>query len=149
MPYWPFVMGASALLLAWGLRLGAWQVPFVIFATYCVVRGIVMFMPVSLHEVTICAAWLGASAIMLLLKAWLPGFFYILSGLTYPAFLVFGVRMEYMGISPIVAEAFALCALLCVGGGLYGMASTDRAAGSHGGGILSWLAPSALGVAAR
>lgn len=149
MPFWPFVMGASALLLAWGLRVGGWHVPAVILATYCVVRVMVMYMPNSLHEVAICAAWLGAAAIMLFLKAWLPGFFYILSGLTYPVFLTFNVRIEYMGISPIVAEAFAILALISVGGGLYGISVTDSPSRSDSDGMLDRLTSYSLGMASR
>ena len=149
MPFWPFIMGATLALLVWGLRVGGWQVPAVIFATYCVVRAIVMVMPVTLHEIGICAAWLGAATIMLSLKAWLPGFFYILSGLTYPAFLTFGVRIEYMGMSPIVAEVFALCALVSVGGGLYGLSASYNSPTSDGGGVLSRVSAYSLGVAPR
>ena len=74
----------------------------------------------------------------------MPGFFFTLSAMTYPAFLVFGVRLEYMGISPIVADFFGALGLAAVGLGLWG---TSRLSGS--GGFGDWLSASALGVAAR
>jgi hypothetical protein len=52
----------------------------------------------------------------------LPAFFWTLSALTYPVFLVLGVRIEWLGISPVLAEIFAACAIVSVGGGLRGMA---------------------------
>ena len=149
MPFWPFIMGASALLLVWGLRVGSWQVPAVIFATYCVVRAIVMYMPIQIHEVAICLAWMAAAFCLGRMAAWLPCFFYALSGLTYIAWMIFGVRIEYMGISPITAEIFAICALLSVGGGLYGLSASHSSPTSHGGGVLHRISAYSLGVAAR
>ena len=78
--------------------------------------------------------------------AWVPGFLFVLSAMTYPMFLTFGVRIEYMGPLPIFADFFAALALISVAGGLYGMATNSAGDTSR---LVDRLASNALGMAAR
>lgn len=148
MPFWPLFMGAAAFLTWWGIRAGAWQTPAIVLFSYISVRMVVTYIPTELHEVTICAIWLIAAMAMGMLKSYLPSFFYALSGLTYPVFLIFGFRIEYLGLSPIIAEIFAFLALLSIGGGLYGL-SVDRHPSTHRARFVHRLSSAALGVAPR
>ena len=145
MPFWPFFMGAAFLLTLAGWRHGVWHIRAMAFAAYFGMRGVMTWLPPSAHEVAACTLWLIAAGLMMYRGGYVPGFFYSLSALTYPALLLFGFRLEYLGLSPIIAEAFAVLALLSIGGGIVGMAypHLDRR------GFLAWLSANSLGVAAR
>jgi len=123
MPYWPIPMTIAALILLFGLRYGAWMAPLVVLAGYAAMRGVITFAPSALHEVVGCTLWLMVGALLCYKEAWVPGFFYTLSGLTYPALLLAGFRIEYMGLSPIIAAGFGLLALLGMGVGLLALGS--------------------------
>lgn len=144
-PFWPFLMGAAALLTVWGAALGAWKAPALALIGYIGARAVIMGVPEWTHEVALCTLWLSITAAMGYNGAWVPSFFYTLSACTYPALLIFGVRLEYLGLSAIVAECFAVLALLSIGGGLGGVAFAGR---NHAR-FTDWLAVNAVGMAAR
>lgn len=121
MPVWPFLMGFTALLAAIGWRVGAWHVPALALLGYIGMRGVIWGLPPNTHEVAGCTLWLIVAVAMGYKGGAVPGLLYALSALTYPTLLIFGFRLEYMGLSPIIAEAFAVCALLWIGGGIGGM----------------------------
>lgn len=143
-PVWPFLMGATAALTAWGWTLGAWKIPALALLGYVAMRGVIGYIPDGLVEVTACAVWLGIAAAMLYHGGHIPAFFFALSAMTYPVFFMFGLRIEYMGLIAVFADGFAICALLCIGGGL-GISHTR----SDGFGILGRFAHHSVGVAAR
>jgi hypothetical protein len=116
----------TAGLTVWGYARGAWIAPALALAGYVGMRGVMWGLPQTWHEVAACTLWLLVATAMMYHRAYVPGFFYALSGLCYPVFLLIGFPMEYMGVSLIFAEGFAALALLGIGGGIYGMA--DRSA---------------------
>jgi len=146
MPYWPIPMTISALLLLAGLRYGGWVAPLIVFAAYASMRLLVSITPASLIEVAGCTLWLVFAFLLCYKGAWVPGFFYTLSGLTYPALLLVGFRIEYMGLSPIIAAVFGLLALAGMGGGIFAMAIGPHMDSSR---FLCRLPTHTLGVATR
>lgn len=127
MPVWPVLMVATAALVLFGWRRGAWQAPAIVFVGYAVTRWIVATFDPAFMEVSICALWLSISATLVYRGSMVPALFLTLSALTYPVFLLFGFRLEYMGLVPIVADGFAIFALLSIGGGIVGLAAhTDH-----------------------
>lgn len=122
MAFWPFFMGAAALLTLWGARHGAWIIPALALSGYVLMRLVILLPPDGWREVATCTLWLCLAALMMYHDGWVPGFFYGLSGLTYAALLPLGFRIEYLGLAPILAEGFAIAALLSIGGGIYGVA---------------------------
>ena len=123
MEVWPFLVALTFGLTVWGYMRGAWIAPALAFAGYVGMRGIMWGLPSAWHEVAACSLWLCVASLMVYNRAYVPGFFYALSGLCYPVFLLIGFPMEYMGVSLIFAEVFAACALIGIGGGIYGMDS--------------------------
>ena len=123
MPVWPFMMATAAALTIWGLRHNAWHAPALALCAYVAMRVVMSHVPETFIEVVACALWLFFAALMVYKGAAVPGLFFALSAMTYPVLLVFGYRIEYMGFAPFVAEFFAVCALLSIGGGIYGMAN--------------------------
>jgi hypothetical protein len=114
-------MGFAAILTLLGWRLGPWHVPALALLGYVLMRGVILFVPDWLHEIAGCTLWLCIAMAMGYKGGAVPGLLYAASALTYPVLLTFGYRMEYMGLSPIIAEAFAVCALLWIGGGIGGV----------------------------
>lgn len=145
MAVWPFIMAIVATLTLWGWFRNAWEVPAIALCGYIAMRAIVTYTPEAYIEVAACTSWLFFAAIMVSRGGAIPGFFYTLSALTYPALMVFGFRLHYMGFSPIIAEVFAAFALLSIGGGIYGMADT-RVGYSR---FLGWLSHHSVGMAPR
>lgn len=146
MPAWPFLMLITLALTAWGWTRAAWVAPALAFAGYVGMRGIMWGLPASWHEVVSCTLWLLVAYFMMYNRAYAPGFFYALSGLCYPVFLLIGFPMEYMGLSLIFAECFAALALLSIGGGIYGVDYSPR---SNRVRLLFGGAPTSVGMAAR
>ena len=145
-PIWPIWMTISAALMLWGLRHNAWQIPALALCGYLGMRFVIYATPQGYHEVIASSLWLCIGGLMMYKGAWVPGFLFVLSAMTYPVFLTFGLRIEYMGLLPIFADFFAALALISIAGGLYGMATdpprdTDR--------LVDRLASNALGMAAR
>lgn len=133
MPYWPIPMTLAALLLLCGIRWGGWFAPLVVLLTYIAMRGVMSYVSAPFVEVASCTLWLCCAAILCYKGAWVTGFFFALSGATYPALLIIGFRMEYMGLSPIIAAIFGLLALVGIGGGIYGLASGDNSSDYNSG----------------
>ena len=50
-------------------------------------------------------------------KEWVPGFLCLLSGAVYPVLLTLGLKIEHLGLVPIIADPLALAAL-----GFWGLA---------------------------
>lgn len=126
MPFWPFLIAASGGFAVWGWRIGggAYRVPLILLATYCLVRLIIWGMHPETHEVAMPILWACSALLIAYAGAPVVAVFFLLSGMTYPAMLLFGFRIEYMGLSPIIAEIFAILGLITLGGGLAGLAGT-------------------------
>lgn len=148
MPVWPFLIAITVALTFWGWRHGVWVIPALALGGYVAMRGIIWGLPPELHEIAGCALWLCVAGAMMYFKGWVPGFFYGLSGLTYPVLLTFGFRIEYMGLSPIIAEVFAALALLSIGGGIAGYAF-HNSANRNSDRPIPWVVSFTAGVAAR
>lgn len=145
MPFWPFLVLASAGLTLWGWRHNAWLLPALALCGYAAMRLIVAYCPTDYIEVAGCASWLFFAALMVYKGGEVPGFFYALSALTYPVLLVFGFRLDYMALSPVIADTFAAFALLSIGGGIHGMVNS---LGDNRGSV-AWLKSHSMGVASR
>ncbi|MGB1215906.1 MAG: hypothetical protein ACPG4X_21240 [Pikeienuella sp.] len=143
MAVWPFLMGFAAILTLWGWRHEAWVIPVLALCGYVAMRLNISLFPQSVNEIVGCALWLFIAAIMVYKGGAVPGLFFCLSALTYPALLVFGFKIEYMGLAPVIADSFAILAMLTIGGGLYGL--SDSRGDNHR--ILFWLKGHSLGVA--
>jgi len=145
MPFWPIPMAAAAMLLVWGASRGVWAVPALALSAYIGTRLVMGATPPALHEVAVCSLWLCIASCMMYTRAWVPGFFFTLSALTYPVLLIFGARIGYLAPSSIIGDVFAALGLLSIGGGLAGLSDAagdpDRS--------LGWLAAHSLGVAER
>lgn len=145
MPFWPFLIAITAGLIFWGWRHNAWEMPAIALCGYIAMRGVVTFSPVGYVEIIGGTSWLLFAAIMIYRGGAIPGFFFTLSALTYPALLVFGFRLDYMGLSPIIAEIFAALALLSIGGGIYGISHSP----GYRSGFMDRVATYSVGVAVR
>lgn len=131
MPFWPLLMGWAAVMTLYGVVVGGWRVPATALLGYVLMRANMSVLPADVHEVAGNALWVYIGAALCYQRAWVAGFLFVCSGLTYSVFLVFGIRLEYLGISAIVAEIFATLALLSIGGGLRGFSWGDFIAGFH------------------
>ena len=139
------MMGAAALLTVWGWHKGAPAVPALALIGYVLVRAAVMWVPPVVAEIAVCTIWLLIAFLMMYKEAWIPGFFYTLSGAVYPLFLIFGVRLGYLSPPSILGDVFAICALLGIGGGLAALdnSSADPDRSVH------WFSAYSLGLAPR
>ena len=125
MPFWPIYMAMTAGLVLWGWRHDMWQAPALALVGFLLVRIVVWYFPAHFVEPAICTLWLIISAFLLYINHAVPALFFALSALTYPVLLLLGFRVEYMGLMPFVADAFAVVALLTIGGGIYGISHTN------------------------
>ncbi len=143
MPFWPFLMASAAGLALWGLPRDAWHIPAIVLCGYVAARAIVTLVPSNFIEVVLCASWLFFCVLMLIRGGEIPAFFFALSALTYPVLLLLGMRIQYMGVVPIVSDGLSILALLSIGGGLFGMAPSDSGPDRPN----NWLANHSLGLA--
>lgn len=147
MPVWPFMMAIAASLALWGWRHDAWQAPAIALVGYFGMRCVIEFLPQNYHEVAGCAWWLIiCCALASKGNAILPAMFYALSALTYPVCLLIGHRIVYMGLSPIIAEVFALLALFTMGWGISARAGSYNSDSDIRGPVLGVAIPE-VGVA--
>ena len=123
MPFWPWYMAACVGLILWN-RAGAIFAPVAILCGLVAMRAVVLF-PEALLELAAFIPWLCVAIYLMYKGAWVPGALCLLSGATYPTFLVVGLRIEYMGLVPIIADAFLIAALFASGVGM-GQHSNSR-----------------------
>lgn len=135
MPFWPFLMGFTALCLVAGAFHGRWQAPLVILLAYAATRGAVnhAYEP----EVTIGLIWIATAGVVALLGSPWVAFALLASGLCYPVFRAYGHQIEHLGILPIASEVFGVAGLLLLGGGSFGPYFPSRAS-SDISGLASW-----------
>lgn len=143
MPPWAILMLITAALVFWGWLNGAWEIPALALCGYIGTRLAVAYAPTEYLEVVICAVWLFFAAIMIYRGGAIPGFFFVFSALTYPVLFVIGYRIEFMGLTPFIADAFAVLALLTIGGGIYGVANSTTA----NSGVVGWFQSHSVGMA--
>lgn len=120
MPVWPFMLSIAAALCIWGRRHGAWVWAALAVAGYIGMRAIIYSTPQQVVELSACMWWIVIACCMAVAGGFLPALLYAASALTYPVMMIFGFRIEYMGLSPVVSELFALLALLSIGGDIHG-----------------------------
>lgn len=129
LPFWPLFTGAAVLLVFTGGLVGrrAWVAPMIVCIGYAAMRGVVQLPDIVQEHAAYMVWFLVFLALVLRVGAYIPGAAYLLSGSTYPVMLIFGFPMEYLGLAPIIAEWFAVFALISIGGGQY-----DRRPSAHG-----------------
>ena len=147
LPFWPLVMGISAVLTLWGALVGSWRAPFAVFCGYLGMRGVMWGLDPSVREVAAFLVWALVAIQLYRVKAWVPCVAYLCSGVVYPALLLFGFQIVYMGLAPIIAELFALAALISMGGGLYERTLSNGAPDRHRRRFGAILGSVSLGVA--
>lgn len=121
MPFWPFLMGATAYLCFRGWQRGSWLAPATVFVGYVLASAVIYAAPVRYVEVSMCALWLSISGFLIYKSEMVPGLLLTLSALTYPVLLLFGFRVEYMGLAPFVSDGLAILALIFMGRGINGL----------------------------
>lgn len=129
--FWPLPLSVLVGLALWGwLRQGPWLPPAICTLGYLGARVIVAVLPniwpQMVCEAVLCAFWLCLARVLFTLDAKVPAYFVACSAMTYPALMLVGLRIEWMGLSPIIAEVFMALAMLAMGGGIYGVADPDR-----------------------
>lgn len=150
MPFWPFVMGAAGVLFLAGLWVGkgAWKAPLAVLCGYLAMRGVMTWAADPVQEHAAFFVWFFVFLVLAVrLRAYIPGFAYLLSGSVYPVMMWFGFPIEYLGLAPIVAELFAIAALISMGGGLYDRRPDSRGRGVVRAGSDTLLARASLGLA--
>lgn len=130
LPFWPFVTGTAALLFAFGLWVGngAWKAPLIVLCAYAAMRAIMTYAADPVQEHAAFLIWVVAASALAAIRAWVPALAYFCSGATYPVMQLFGFPIEYLGLAPIIAELFAMAALISMGGGLYDRRPYTRSA---------------------
>lgn len=126
MPFWPWYMAACIGLIVWGHRTGAAVFAPVMILCGLVAMRFVVVLPDNMRELAAFIPWLCVAAILMYKKAWVPGALCLLSGVTYPVLLTLGLRIEYLGMVPIVADAFLIAALGFWGLAIYSHTHRDR-----------------------
>lgn len=117
MPFWAFYMIACAALILLGWRGNAWKAPAAILAGLLGVR-LTPFLPDVFHEIGSFTVWLIVTALLMYTKHYVTSVLIGLSALAY-SLLIVGFRIEYMGLLPIVSDAFLIFAIGASGGGVY------------------------------
>jgi hypothetical protein len=127
MPFWPWYMAACVGLILWN-RAGARFAPVAILCGLVAMRGVVL-LPDYARELAAFAPWLCVAMYLMYKGAWVPGAFCLLSGATYPTLLVAGLRIEYLGLVPIIADTFLVAAIFASGARMerYSNSGNDRA----------------------
>ena len=117
MPFWPWYMAACVALMVYGYGRGGWHIPALILCGLIGMRFVAM-LHAPFFELAAFPLWLCIASLLMYKGAWVPGVLCLLSGATYPTLLVLGARIEYLGISPILADAFLISAIFA---GWWGM----------------------------
>jgi len=128
-PFWPWYMLACLALAIWGRGRQGVFAPIAILCGLIAMRGVIWGFDPLLHEVASYTVWLCIAVALMYKGAWLPGAFCLLSGVTYPTLLVLGVRIEYLGLTPIIADALLIAAIFTGWAGMVGNRNSgaDRA----------------------
>lgn len=146
-------MAVVAVLLVIGVWRGPWIGPAIVLAGLLAMRAIVL-LPHGPQEILAGALWIFMAALLCYFKWYVTGFFLCLSGLVYPVLLIFGQRIVTMGLSPVIADAFLILAILIAGGGVFGLGSSNTNSGGldpsghptgRGGGVVAALKGSPQG----
>ena len=124
MPFWPWYMALCIGLMIYGRNRGGYHVPAIILCALVAMRGVMWGIDPAWRELAAYTVWLCAAIALMYKGAWVPGALCLLSGVTYPTFLVLGVRFEYLGLSPIIADSFLLLALGAVWLGMVGRSNS-------------------------
>lgn len=129
MPFWPWYMAACVALMIYGHNRGGFIVPAIILFGLIGMRGVMWGLDPAFREVSAYILWLSVAILLMYKGAWVPGALCLLSGVTYPTLLVLGVRIEYLGLAPIVADAFLIAAIFIgwLGMGQYSNSADNRA----------------------
>ena len=114
MPFWAYYMIACIALVLWGWRVSQWRVPALILCGLIGVRLTPIF-PETIHEIASCTVWMTVTYAVLAHRKHLQAFLLGISTVTYPIFLILGYGIEYMGVQPIVSDAFLILAILASG----------------------------------
>jgi hypothetical protein len=118
--FWQIYMAICAVLIFNGRRNGKWIGPALVLAGLVGTRAVVEYAAPMLHDVASCALWLSVAGVMTINRLWLPSVLCATSGMVYPAAMLAGMRVEYLGAVPIVADVMmvlGLFASLASGGG--------------------------------
>ena len=127
MPFWPWYMLACAVLIYVGRRDGAWIAPALILGGLIAMRGVVTYTDGPWQQVAACAVWLSVAALLAYKGLWLVAVLCATSGIVYPALMLFGLRIEYLGPVAILADVFLIAGMVAAhfgGGG--GVAADPR-----------------------
>ena len=146
-PFWPIFMGAAGILAIWGLLVGSWRAPFAVFCGYLGMRGVMWGLSPEVREIAAFLVWALVAIQLYRVKAWVPCVAYLCSGVVYPVLLIFGFQIVYLGLAPIIAELFAIAALISMGGGLYERTIPERFGNRNRRRFSSVLSSVSLGVA--
>ena len=122
--------------------------PGFVLLGYCAMRLVIVHTTETVVNVCSCMVWLFISIGLLRMDWHKVALLWACSGITYPMFGILGYQIEYFGLSVMISEAFAVLALLGMGGGIVGMASHNHPAfGGNGAGNADLLSYSARGLA--
>lgn len=114
----------AAVFTVAGYFLGAFRAPLIMLLGFIATRGAILVFDGNVKIFAIGLVWIVAAWALGSIGWHKVGFFAALSGLSYPTLFAFGYRIEYMGLLPIVADAFIIAALFFgIGGGLIGLAN--------------------------
>lgn len=138
-------MALSLALIAWGYRRGGYHVPALILCGLVGMRFVLWGLDKNIQPLVAFYLWLFVAIALMYKGAWVPGALCLLSGVTYPTLLALGVRIEYLGLSPIIADAFLLSAFFT---GWLGMVERFNTSGDSAG-MASDRSGFAVGMAAR
>jgi hypothetical protein len=83
-------------------------------------------LPDYMRELAAFIPWLCVAILLMYKGAWVPGVLCLLSGATYPTLLVVGLRIEYLGLVPIIADAFLIAAIFAAGLGMAQYSNTGH-----------------------
>ena len=98
-------------LIAWGYRRGGFHVPALILCGLVGMRFVMWGLEDTVQPLAAFHLWLYVAMSLMYKSAWVSGALCLLSGVTYPTLLAVGVRIEYLGLTPIIADAFLLAAI--------------------------------------
>lgn len=124
MPFWAFYMIVCVALALWGWRHSSWQTPVLILAGLVGVR-FTSPLPEVLNEIASCTVWMAITLFVFSRRTYLVAFLLGISTVTYLPLLVLGYRIEYMGLLPIVSDAFLILAIGASGHDIYRKSISD------------------------